>query len=111
MNKPTFTDSVCDKCGQFTMFPSLHECPPAWEVCFGETADEAEDNGITIVFEHSAAGAVETAAEKDDCQNDYIMAKNGEGIGWARKDGEFTWKKFTLYAEQITTYTANESKE
>ena len=110
MDKPTFTDGTCDKCGQFSMYPTLHECPPAWEVCFGETAEEGEDYGIRVVYQYDAAGAVEEAAAPFDSENDYTMARNGEGTAWARKDGEFTWKKFTLYAEQTTTYTANESE-
>ena len=109
MDKPNFEAGCCSRCGQFSMYPELHNCPPKWEVAFGETPEEGEDNGIVEVYEHDAAGAVEMAADEYDSDSDYIMARNGSGTAFVRKDGEFTWKKYNITAEQITTYTANES--
>ena len=90
------------------LYPSTHKCNPQWEVCFGDTLARAIDYGITQVYAFDEEYAVETAAEKDDCDSgEYSIVTSGESKAWVRALGSEDWLEYLVTAESVPQYTAH----
>lgn len=97
----------CDQCKEL-YWKTPHHCAPEWEACFpGDDADE----WITLRAPYAEAAA-ELAGEWRDQSGDYYLARtNDELIVLVRKLGESGARQFTVTAEIITRYSAEEVSE
>ena len=104
------SDLNCPHCGRVMLYPDTHKCHPQWEVCFGDTVDEAINYGVHTVYAFDVVDATETAAEEDDIgSGEYTIVRNGESKAWARKLGDSDWISLVVYGESVPQYTAHES--
>lgn len=80
---------------------------PTWEVCFGDSIEEAIDYGIVCSKSYYIEGAVSLAAKEFDAANsDYTILQATEYPAWARLQGDSEWTPMVVYGESSPRYTA-----
>lgn len=78
----------------------LFQCAVPWQ-------DKVSERSWQDVYAKEASDAAESFAERTDCEGDYTIIRNGEGVIWVR-DPENKVTVFDIQAETEPTYTATE---
>lgn len=90
----------CPTCGEFTLSPQYHRCPPEWEA----RDDEGNDDDWEVVRARDADDAAAKFAEESDSDSDGPR----ERTVLVREKGSEDVKRFAITFEYSVDYYANE---
>jgi hypothetical protein len=98
----------CPKCGQWSLFPESHQCPPEWR-CWEEENETAEDG--STVRARCAETAAEKYAEEYDSEGDYMIVHGTDATICVRAKAGGDVERFQVSGEVVPQYHARKLGE